>query len=85
MSVNVDLAQHGLSEALGLFASLDIKNRRGSIWTSHDWSMLGLGCSRFMIHESGSMFGFARVGNQINHSLLYATASAIRSSTHPRR
>ena len=65
MSVNVDLAQHGLSEALGLFASLDIKNRRGSIWTSHDWSILGLGCSRFMIHESGSMFGFARVGNSL--------------------
>ena len=52
---------------------------------SYDSSILGLDCSRFMIHESGSMFGFARVGNQINHSLLYATASAIRSSTHPRR
>ena len=34
--------------------------------TSYDWSIMGLGCSRFMIHESGSMFGFARVGWCIN-------------------
>lgn len=34
--------------------------------TSYDSSILGLGYSRFMIHESGSMFGFARVGWCIN-------------------
>ena len=52
-------------------------------WTSYDSSILGPGCSRFMIHESGSMFGFC-AGLAI-HSLLHGTASAIHSSTRPRR
>ena len=43
--------------------------------TSYDSSTLGLGYSRFMTHESGSMFGFC-AGLAI-HSLLQAIVSAL--------